>query len=69
MFRNVHWEAMPTQFGASNDERKNISQQKKYDISTNDAIREALVLCESLGKLRVQEDSFANFQHACYHRD
>ena len=35
----------------------------------NDAIREYLVLYETLGKLRVQEDYFASFQLACYHRD
>ena len=69
IFRIVNWEAMPTQFDASNDEKKNNSQQKKYDISANDAIREDLVLYESLGKLRVEEASFTNFQLACYHRD
>lgn len=66
---NVNWEEKPTQFDDSNDEKKKKSQQKRYDISANDAIREALVLYESLGKLRVQEAAFANFQLACYHRD
>ena len=38
IFVIVNWEAMPTQFDASNDEKKNNPQQKKYDISSNGAI-------------------------------
>lgn len=66
---NVIWEEKSTQFDDSNDEKKKKSQQKKYDISAKDAIREALALYGSMGKLRVQEVAFANFQLACYHRD
>lgn len=66
---NVICEEKSTEFDDSNDEKKKKSQQKKYDISAKDAIREALALYGSLGKLRVQEAAFANFQLACYHRD
>eukprot|EP01018_Ginkgo_biloba_P018774 Gb_32188 [translate_table: standard] len=65
---NVNWEEMPTEAVVSNDE-KTKCQQRKYEISANDAIREALVLYESLGALRGQEAAFAHFQLACYHRD
>ncbi|KAL2231898.1 UNVERIFIED_CONTAM: Erythroid differentiation-related factor 1 [Sesamum indicum] len=43
--------------------------QRKHEISANDAIREALALYESLGELRKQEAAYAHFQLACYQRD
>ncbi|KAK9713741.1 hypothetical protein RND81_06G048400 [Saponaria officinalis] len=45
------------------------NDNKKIEISANDAIREALSIYESLGELRKQEAAYAYFQLACYQRD
>ncbi|KAI3464395.1 hypothetical protein Pfo_021058 [Paulownia fortunei] len=42
---------------------------RKHEISANDAIREALAVYESLGEWRRQEAAYAHFQLACYQRD
>ncbi|XP_039024513.1 uncharacterized protein LOC120157476 isoform X2 [Hibiscus syriacus] len=42
---------------------------RKYEITANEAIREALSLYESLGGLRKQEAAYAYFQLACHQRD
>ncbi|KAK8355172.1 hypothetical protein V6Z12_A05G269700 [Gossypium hirsutum] len=42
---------------------------RKYEITANEAIREALSMYELLGGLRKQEAAYAYFQLACYQRD
>ncbi|ESQ38918.1 hypothetical protein EUTSA_v10001809mg [Eutrema salsugineum] len=42
---------------------------RKHEVSASDAIREALTLYESLGKIRKQEAAFAYLQLARYHKD
>ncbi|XP_057974865.1 uncharacterized protein LOC131162427 [Malania oleifera] len=53
----------------SHSDRRTRKEMRKYGVSANDAIREALSLYESLGELRKQEAAYAYFQLACYHRD
>lgn len=47
----------------------NKKEQRKHEVSANEAIREALSIYESLGELRKQEAAYAYFQLACYQRD
>ncbi|MBA0808537.1 hypothetical protein Gohar_024267 [Gossypium harknessii] len=42
---------------------------RKYEVTANEAIREALSMYELLGGLRKQEAAYAYFQLACYQRD
>ncbi|KAF5749330.1 hypothetical protein HS088_TW04G01298 [Tripterygium wilfordii] len=49
--------------------RRSRRELRKREISANDAIREALVVYESLGDLRKQEAAYAYFQLACHQRD
>lgn len=50
-------------------DRRNRKEWRKHELSANEAIREALSVYESLGKLRKQEAAYAYYQLACYQRD
>ncbi|KAF6155589.1 hypothetical protein GIB67_010835, partial [Kingdonia uniflora] len=50
-------------------DRRAMNELRKHANSTNDAIREALSMYESLGDLWKQEATCAYFQLGCYHRD
>ncbi|KAF6160064.1 hypothetical protein GIB67_037469, partial [Kingdonia uniflora] len=50
-------------------DRRARKELRKHANSTNDAIREALSMYESLGDLWKQEATCAYFQLGCYHRD
>ncbi|GLJ16307.1 hypothetical protein SUGI_0275050 [Cryptomeria japonica] len=66
---NMNWNKPPAESTVLTNEKTWRSPQKKHEIAANDAIREALVLYESMGTLRVQEAAFAHFQLASYQRD
>ncbi|KAJ8760639.1 hypothetical protein K2173_015306 [Erythroxylum novogranatense] len=53
----------------STTDKKTRKELRKYEISANDAIREALSVYESLGDLRKQEAAYAYYQLACHQRD
>ncbi|CAM8998950.1 unnamed protein product [Rhodiola kirilowii] len=50
-------------------EERYTRDPKKYEMTANEALREALSLYESLGDLRKQEAAYAYFQIACHQRD
>ncbi|GMI90737.1 hypothetical protein like AT1G35660 [Hibiscus trionum] len=54
---------------SSPHQRRARKELRKYEITANEAIREALSLYELLGGLRKQEAAYAYFQLACYQRD
>lgn len=69
LLRNMNRKKPPTESTVLTNEKTRRSLQRKHEISANDAIREALVLYESMGTLRVQEAAFAHFQLASYQKD